>query len=393
MKRIIVFVLCIGMLMGTVTPVFADASPEAETITPSKKKKKKKEKKDKKNKKQNDGILGGSRSSDDEDLYLDGGMDDEEDETESAEVKAGELNCTQFKDWFPGMYYDLGERLVSPETGMVDDVSPESGLIVKRHHGYVDDTATPVIDGLYNTETKAVNWEKLEEINPEIYAWVYMPQNNINYPVLQRNGKAMYKNRYSEQLHYKWHDYFDEEKEAGSIFSLYPTCIKCNDQISFLYGNNVLDGSMFENLHMFSQDVDVEDLHLSEENEKTLLSRIIDADGIRQLTEDDLYVYVTVKDWVMKYRIYSAHYANDDHLQFYLDDGLLQLKLQTQEEVNAYIDMTLNPMTMSSVMYDAEDVTHESSILTMSTSIKDDDNGRLLVHGVLVDRVPAVPYQ
>ena len=278
--------------------------------------------------------------------------------------------------------YTAQESLVSPETGILDAV----------HVGFVDDIGTEVPEGAFDEEKQEVNWEKIEEINPEIYAWIYIPSTNISYPILQREVEVVTKENYNNQLFYKWHDFYGEEKDAGSIFSQYPSSLDYDDQINFLYGNNVLDGSMFQNLHMFSQDVEIKDLHLKEHNEKNLLSRDINDEGIRQLTDDDLTGYIVLKDKKIKFRIYSAYYGSDEHLQFYLENGVLKLKLQTKEERDEYIRNSKDPKSLTKVLYNEEDVNEDSRILTMSTSISNNPTNRLIVQAVFTEEENVQKY-
>jgi hypothetical protein len=145
---------------------------------------------------------------------------------------------------------------------------------------------------------------------------------------------------------------------------------------------------MFQNLHKFIQDVEVDDLHLKKEDKKALLSRKINDDGIRELIDDDLIVYVYTYGKKFTYHIYSAYYWNNEHLQFKIENGQIVPRLQTKEDIKKYIEETKNPKTLKYLLYNEDkfdEITEDSRILTMSTSIKDNKENRLLVQAVLVN--------
>ena len=54
------------------------------------------------------------------------------------------------------------------------------------------DTETDSHKEQYDIPQKNLDWEELEAVNPDIYAWIYIPNTNIDYPVLQRSGDNDY---------------------------------------------------------------------------------------------------------------------------------------------------------------------------------------------------------
>ena len=342
MNKLVIFALTSSLVIGSTLSAYAGSSPTGEPIEP-----KQTEKEEKENKKQ--------------------------------EKKNEDLTSPT-----PGsgiVVPDTTEGLRSPDTGGLD-----GGVLGAYRDGIVDDEGTKIPKDAFDEKKGKVNWAIVEAYNPEIYAWIRIPKTNVNYPILQRESILVNIEDYSEQLYYAWHDFYDEEKMAGAIFSQYPADLEFNDQINILYGNNVIDGSMFQNLHKFMQDVDVKDLHLSEENEKELLSKKINEDNIRELDEDDLITEIYTKSGrKLTFRIYSAYYWTDEHLQFYVKDGKIGFKLQNPEEIAKYINDTKNPQSLKYLVYNVDDVDENSKILTMSTSIKGNENSRLLVQAVLLN--------
>ena len=339
MNKLVIFALTSSLVIGSALSTYAGSSPTGKPIEPKQTEKEKKE-----NKKKNEDLTSPSSGS---------GI----------------------------VIPDITEGLRSPDTGGLD-----GDVLGAYRDGFVDDEGTKIPKDAFDEKKGKVNWDIVEAYNPEIYAWIRIPKTNVDYPILQRESILDVIEDYSEQLYYVWHDFYDEEKMAGAIFSQYPSDLEFNDQINILYGNNVIDGSMFQNLHKFMQDVDVKDLHLSEENEKELLSKKINEDNIREFNEDDLITEIYTKSGrKLIFRIYSAYYWTDEHLQFYVKDGKIGFKLQTPEEIAEYIANTKNPKSLRYLVYDVDDVDENSKILTMSTSIKGNENSRLLVQAVFLN--------
>lgn len=275
--------------------------------------------------------------------------------------------------------------------------SPSSGGVLgaSREKDYVEGEGTKVPDDVFDPDTKTVDWERLGEYNPDIYAWIYIPSTNVDYPLVQ-NSSIGHLEKYEDQLYYASHDFYGNEQAAGAIFTQYPSDLKFDDRVNFIYGNNVIDGSMFQNLHMFMQDVDTDDLHLPEWKEDSLLSRPIGDDGLRTLRKSDLTGYLIIPERTIKFRIYAAYYWSDEHLQFYIDNGVLKQRYTTDEEIAEYIRSTLNPNSMQSVFYEPEDLDIDpetSTIYTLSTSISNMPSNRLLIQAVYVCDEPVSMFK
>ena len=55
-----------------------------------------------------------------------------------------------------------------------------------------------------------IDFEKLAAYNEELYAWIYIPDTNIDYPIAQHEGEDTY--------HYLHYDMYNEPAFAGCIF-------------------------------------------------------------------------------------------------------------------------------------------------------------------------------
>lgn len=81
----------------------------------------------------------------------------------------------------------------------------------------------------------------LQEVNPDVLGWIYIPGTNISYPLLQGEDNQYY-------LNYTW------DKQAyfvGSIFLECKNSADFSDYNTILYGHNLNNGTMFSQLHLY----------------------------------------------------------------------------------------------------------------------------------------------
>jgi len=85
------------------------------------------------------------------------------------------------------------------------------------------------------------DWESLMVMNSETVAWLFMPNTVINYPVV-RGGDNDY---------YLTHDFGGEEGWLASYGAIFMDCRNnpdWSDELYFIYGHHMNDGSMFADL-------------------------------------------------------------------------------------------------------------------------------------------------
>jgi sortase B len=188
-----------------------------------------------------------------------------------------------------------------------------------------------------------LSFDELTKINPDIYAWIYIPDTKIDYPVAQslRGDDAFYLS----------HNVYGEYQFSGTIYSESMNSRDFDDPVTVLYGHNMLNGSMFATLHYFN-DADFFDEHTT--------------------------CFVITKDKVLTYLIYAAYVYDDRHIlnannNFADEDVLL-----------AYFDSTLHPRTYNMNVRGDVTLDKNSKVLTLSTCIGSDPT-RYLVQGVLVN--------
>ena len=83
-----------------------------------------------------------------------------------------------------------------------------------------------------------VDWDALRARNPETVAWIYVPDTQINYPVVHTSDNDKYlKTNFQGETNWA--------VSVGAIFLETKNSVSFTDANSILYGHNMNDGSMF----------------------------------------------------------------------------------------------------------------------------------------------------
>ena len=192
-----------------------------------------------------------------------------------------------------------------------------------------------------------IDFAGLWEINPEIYAWLEVPDTKINYPVLQHEGE--------DQGYYLTRDIHGENNQAGSIYTEHYNHKDFKDPHTILYGHNMKNGSMFHNVRYFGE------------------REFFDA-------HEDLYIYLP--DRILKYQIIACYEYDDRHLlgTFDFDD---------EEAYGKYLEEIMNPRSMYAMVREGVEVSVEDHLITLSTCVANKPNNRRLLQAVLVEEIEA----
>lgn len=188
---------------------------------------------------------------------------------------------------------------------------------------------------------KTIDIAALKDKNPDIYAWLYIPEAGIDEPILQDDE---YANFYAD------HNADRKEDENGAVFTQMLNSKDFEDNLTVIYGHNGGNDKGFSNLTVFS-----------------------DPDYFTKYP----YIYIYTGDKVLIYRTFAA-YESDDKLivMFYgtQDDELYRLYLSNIEGyagLGGRLDKAAWPGP-------------EDKIITLSTGVEGKDDRRYLVQAVLV---------
>lgn len=187
-------------------------------------------------------------------------------------------------------------------------------------------------DGMENP----IDFKKLQEINPDIYAWIQVPGTRINYPVASVTGTE-------DEDFYLNHNYRKIYEFAGTIYSHRENARDLSDPVTVLYGHNMINGSMFAGVKKFAD---------------------------KEFFENHNTVYVFTPEQRLTYRIISCYESdNKDILKHY---GLFQNK-NLLEDYHRVIKQPENGFTRKGSSLGADD-----HILTLSTCSSISTKRRLL---------------
>lgn len=187
---------------------------------------------------------------------------------------------------------------------------------------------------------KRVNFECLQKINEELYAWIYIPNTKVDGPIAQSA---------SDNGYYLNHNLNKEPEFAGCFYTENYNHKDFEDKNTVIYGHNMKNQSMFGSLHRF------EEKDFFEKNE-------------------NIYIYTPKK--ILTYQIFAAYEYDDRHIMKTYD-------FQKKSVYKAYLDSIYEVNTMISNYRKGVRVTEKDHILTLSTCASGRPDRRYLVQAVL----------
>lgn len=190
---------------------------------------------------------------------------------------------------------------------------------------------------------KEVDFADLQaNTNADIYAWIYIPDTAVDYPILQHP---------TDNTYYLNYNLDGSKGYPGCIYTEDYNAKDFQDPVTVLYGHNMKNGTMFAGLHKY---------------------------GNIEYMESHPYVYVYTEEELLVYEIFAAYEYSDKHLLYnkdYTDKEIFEKYLEEMQDIQG----------MSHVLKEGVELTEDSRILTMSTCISTKPNNRFLVQGVLLN--------
>ena len=194
-----------------------------------------------------------------------------------------------------------------------------------------------------------IDFDALRERNSDIYAWIRIEDTQIDYPVLQCA---------EDDAFYLTHDVDRNTSSHGAIYTETVNSKEFSDPVTLMYGHNMRDGSMFQNVHKF------EDLSFFE-------------------THEFLHVFVPGHD--LTYRILSVYNYDDRHI-------LNSFDFSDPAVYESYLDEIFHKYIYSGHVREDMEVTAEDRILILSTCVGNRPDQRCLLTAVLVEDQETADY-
>lgn len=193
-----------------------------------------------------------------------------------------------------------------------------------------------------------VDFAAWQAYNSDMYAWIYIPNTSVNYPIFQSS---------TDDDYYLNRNVDGTSGYPGSIHSEKINNKDFTDHHTVLYGHNMragysykgLDATMFRTLHKFEN---------------------------ATFFNENRYFYIYTPTQVLTYEIFAAYTYNNSHL-------LKSFDWQSDEGFAQYINLIYSQK--GNIRTDTTKVTPADSIVTMETCTGNPDT-RFLVTGVLRKR-------
>ena len=186
-----------------------------------------------------------------------------------------------------------------------------------------------------------IDFEALQERNPDVYAWITVPGTQIDYPILQSPDDNSY---------YLRHTIDGEEKTEGAIFTENYNHTDMEDPNTVIYGHDMKNGSMFQNLLKYQD---------------------------RTFFDENREVIIYTPDAIRHYEIFAAYLYDDRHL-------LQSFNFNNVDVYRQYLDSIFSIRDMSACIDTSVKVDTDDKIITLSTCYGSQSDKRYLVQAVLV---------
>ena len=245
---------------------------------------------------------------------------------------------------YAGSVTELSESVEGSE-GQMDDAGKEvsgdlqsgekGGLQTKDEEAEEPDVVDPLV--------RDIDFEAYREMN--VYAYIYIPNTNIDYPILQHESDNSYYLNYNIDGTKGYPGCIYTEKENEKDFT---------DSNTVIYGHNMKNGSMFHDIHLFEN---------------------------KEFFEENPYVYIYTPERVLQYEIFAVYTASDDHLLYICD-------FDDRDAFGNYLEEVQNRTAFNMVSETAlirQDIrlTADDRIISLQTCTRSEDC-RTVIQAVLV---------
>lgn len=192
-----------------------------------------------------------------------------------------------------------------------------------------------------------VDFDKLHKENEDIFAWLYVPDTAIDYPVCQSSM--------GDDAFYTDHNYLKEPDPKGAIYTECANLTNMCDFNEVLHGSSPSDGTMFSDLQKFLD---------------------------RSFFEDHEYIYVYMDGNALIYYVFAAFTRRNTRLLEFYD-------FTYASGCQAFLDEIYEAKSMNKLVRSGWEgaVEPDNFIITLSTVNQNDPSRQTVVVGCLVGDV------
>lgn len=186
-----------------------------------------------------------------------------------------------------------------------------------------------------------IDFKTLQQQNPDVYAWIQIPNTAVDYPILQSAVDNAY---------YLNHTIDGKEKKEGAIFTENFNTKTFEDPNTVIYGHDMKNGSMFQSIHQYMD---------------------------RSFFDANRDITIYMPDRILHYKIFAAYLTDNKHL-------MMSYNFWDEETYQQYLDGIFSMRDMNAFIDTSMEVTSEDKIITLSTCYAGISTQRYLVQAVLV---------
>ena len=240
------------------------------------------------------------------------------------------LAAGQYKRWKSERIYDkLAESttLEADEGSDADGDVDDTEKVKEELEGYKLEAARLALKYQIEIPDKNIDFDKLHrEVSDDIYAWIYIPNTNVDYPVFQHP---------TDNTYYLEHNVDGSEGYPGCIYTENYNSKDFSDPQTVIYGHNMRDGTMFSDLHKYEE---------------------------QEFFDENKYVYIYTEDMVYVYRIFAAYQTNNAH-------QLLNFDFSKKENLLTYLENVRALGSELKIFDDDVVFSGDDQVLTLSTCV------------------------
>ena len=173
-----------------------------------------------------------------------------------------------------------------------------------------------------------IDFAELQKKAPDAYAWIRIPDTRIDYPICQSE---------TDNAYYLSHTAQKEDRFEGAIFTENYNSKDFTDPVTVISGHNMKNGSMFADLHQFSD---------------------------KDFFEKHPTFTIETADGRLNCRVFAAYTADNRHL-------LKNYDFNSREVYASYLKSIFQIKDMSANIDDTVTVTPDDRIVVLSTCTGD----------------------
>lgn len=258
----------------------------------------------------------------------------------------GCIGCLGFVVWYLYQDYQAEKEYEELQEAMEEEEPEEEPVTLEEIEnaeftGEQEGEEASLPDDIFLDMENPIDFEELESINTDIYAWIRIEDTRIDYPIAQRAGDDSY---------YLKHDMYQQPRFAGCIYTEQANSKDFTDPNTVIYGHNMKNGSMFQNLHRFADS---------------------------EFFEEHPYIYIYTPEHVLAYKVFAAYTYDDRHI-------LNSFDFTDREVFAQYLTDILDVRAMDKNIREDVQVTPDDRMITLTTCIGGQTQSRYLVQAVLI---------